>query len=230
LASGLNVMLNDHHYEALMAAPEAHAPRLAAIWRQIGASFASAPPRLWFELVNEPMDKLNDANLAAVLGSALAAVRESNRTRPVVIGGQNWSGLASLATLKLPDDPYIVPTFHYYDPFLFTHQGATWIAGGGPRFGRSYGSAEDKALLDRDIATAKAYIERTGRVPVLGEYGATDDPRLPLEQRARYYRAISSGFASVGVQSCAWGYRSGFKLRDGDKWIPGLVESIATTR
>jgi endoglucanase len=70
---------------------------------------------------------------------------------------------------------------------------------------------------------------RTGRVPVLGEYGAQDDPRVPLADRIRYYRAVSSAFASVGVQSCAWGYISGFKLRDGDHWIPGVVESIATT-
>jgi endoglucanase len=31
----------------------------------------------------------------------------------VIVGGQNWSGIDSLATLQLPDDPYVVPTFHY---------------------------------------------------------------------------------------------------------------------
>jgi endoglucanase len=229
-AAGLNVMLNMHHYDAMMAAPAAHRQRFAALWRQIATSFASAPNSVWFELLNEPNDKLTDADLPSVLEPALAAVRATNPTRPVVIGGQSWSSLQALATLKLPDDPYVVPTFHYYEPFLFTHQGASWMADGGPPFGRPYGSAADKALLDGHLAELRAYMERTGRVPVLGEYGAQDDPRLPIEQRARYYRTISSAFASLGVQSCAWGYRSGFRLREGDHWIPGLLESIATTR
>ena len=30
------------------------------------------------------------------------------------------------------DDPNIIYTFHYYDPFIFTHQGATWSAKGLP--------------------------------------------------------------------------------------------------
>jgi endoglucanase len=84
-------------------------------------------------------------------------------------------------------------------------------------------------LLDRHLAVVKAFMARTGRVPVLGEYGATDNPRMPPAHRIRYYHAISSAFASIGVQSCAWGYRSGFKLRDGDHWEPGLLEAIAGT-
>jgi endoglucanase len=98
-----------------------------------------------------------------------------------------------------------------------------------PKLGRGYGSAADKALLDRDLAAVKAYMGRTGRVPVLGEYGATDNAKLPPAHRVRYYHTISSAFASIGVQSCAWGYRSGFKLRDGDHWKPGLVEAIVAT-
>lgn len=58
---------------------------------------------------------------------ALAAVRATNPTRPVLIGGQDWGGINSLATLPMPDDPYVVPTFHYYDPLTITHQGSTFI-------------------------------------------------------------------------------------------------------
>ncbi|HEX5183210.1 MAG TPA: glycoside hydrolase family 5 protein, partial [Allosphingosinicella sp.] len=229
IASGLNVILNVHHYAGLDEAPEANAPRFAALWRQIAASFARAPASVWFELDNEPHDKFTNANLLSVLEPALAAVRATNRTRPVLIGGENWSGIGSLATLPMPDDPYVVPTFHYYDPMAFTHQGAAWAAPHPPPIGRAYGSAADKAELDADLRKVRDYMARTGRVPILGEYGAQDDPRVPVEQRIRYYHAISTAFASIGVQSCAWGYRAGFKLRDGDHWVPGLVESIATT-
>lgn len=228
-AAGLNVILNVHHYDGLDAAPEANAARFAALWRQIASSFAAAPATVWFELDNEPHDKFTNANLMAVYTPALAAIRATNKRRPVLVGGEHWSSLGSLATLPMPDDPYVVPTFHYYDPVAFTHQGATWMGPHPPPFGRSYGSAADKVGLDRDLQTVRDYMARTGRVPLLGEYGAQDDPRMPIEQRIRYYHTISTAFASIGVQSCAWGYRVGFKLRDGDHWVPGLVEGIETT-
>jgi endoglucanase len=52
---------------------------------------------------------------------------------------------------------------------------------------------------------------------------------MPIEQRIRYYHTISSAFASIGVQSCVWGYRNGFAIREGDHWAPGLVDAIAGT-
>jgi endoglucanase len=225
-AAGLNVVLNVHNYNELHAQPVANRDRFAALWRQIGAAFADEPASVWFELDNEPNDRLSNANLLGVMVPALKAVRETNPTRPVIIGGDFWSNVESLPTLELPDDPYVVPTFHYYQPFAFTHQGETWLAHP-PKFGRGYGSAADKAMLDRDLKAVKAYMDRTGRTPVLGEFGATNDPRVPLEVRIRYYHTISSAFASIGVPSCAWGYRRGFALRDGDHWVPGLVEAIA---
>lgn len=225
--AGLNVILNMHHDEELFADPAGQAERFAAMWRQIGASFADEPSSVWFELINEPHGKLDNSNLSAVLAPALEAVRASNPTRPVVIGGQTWSGVESLATLELPDDAYVVPTFHYYEPFQFTHQGATFVTPT-PPLGRRYGSASDDARLADDLEKVKAYMARTGRVPMMGEFGATDNPRVPVGDRIRYYHTISSAFASIGIQSCAWGYASGFRLRDGDRWVPGLVEAIVT--
>ena len=228
-AAGLNVILNDHDYDALDSAPEANAPRLAGLWRQIARSFAGAPANVWFEIENEPHDKFTNVNLMAVFKPALTAIRETNPTRPVLIGGEGWSGINSLATLPMPDDPNVAPTFHYYDPFAFTHQGANWVGPHPPPMGRTYGSAADKVLLDQDLQKVRDYMARSGRVPILGEYGAQDDPRVPVEQRIRFYRTISTAFASIGIQSCAWGYRVGFRLRDGNHWVPGLVDSIATT-
>ena len=163
-----------------------------------------------------------------MLTPALAQVRTTNPTRPVVIGGENYSGVNSLATLPMPDDPYVVPTFHYYDPFDFTHQGATWVSPA-PALGRNFGSTSDIAALRRDLGKVTAYIERTGRVPFVGEYGAIDHPDVPLSERIEYTQAVTSAFASVGVQSCAWGYANSFKFRDGDAWLPGMLEAVETT-
>ena len=228
LDAGLNVILDLHHYEELFADPDGHRERFAALWAQIAEEFADAPDNVWFELINEPNGQLNDGNLLQVLTPALAEVRERNPTRPVVVGGQNWSGIDSLATLPLPDDPYIVPTFHYYDPFEFTHQGAPWAVPSPPPTGRAFGTAQDSQQLERALTKVTAFSENTGRVPFVGEYGAFNP--IPLDQRASYYKTITRAFASVGVQSCAWGFTNTFHLWEDDTgWIDEIIDQIATT-
>ncbi|MDF7776622.1 glycoside hydrolase family 5 protein [Sphingomonas sp. AOB5] len=226
--AGLNVILNLHNYDELIVEPDKHAERFAALWRQIGAAFADAPGNVWFELLNEPNRAIDNRNLLKILNPALAAVRASNPTRPVIIGGQNWSGVDSLATLELPDDPYVVPTIHTYDPFDFTHQGASWVDPS-PKIGRSFPVDGDLAYLDGNLKKVRDYMARTGRVPFVGEYGAFDIPAVSLDQRIDYYRTISAAYASIGIQSCAWAYTNTFRLREGNKWIPGMIEAIRTT-
>jgi len=227
--AGLNVILNLHHYEEMATDPAAHATRFAELWKQIAAAFADEPVgSVWFELMNEPNGALNDSNLPGILAPALANVRATNPTRPVVIGGQGWSGVPSLATLALPADPYVVATIHTYDPFNFTHQGATWITPT-PPLGRSFGTAADKAELDANLQRVRDYMTRTGRAVFVGEYGANDDPGVPLAERVNYYGTITAAYASIGVQSCAWAYTNTFRLRDGNAWLPGMVEAIRTT-
>lgn len=227
-AAGLNVILDMHNFDELFADPAANTTRFAEMWRQIGTAFAGAPASVWFELTNEPHGSLTNANLVATLSPALAAVRATNPTRPVIIGGQDWSGVGSLATLALPSDPYVVPTIHTYDPFNFTHQGASWVTPT-PPLGRVFGGAADYAELDANLQKVRDYMTRTGRVPFVGEYGAIDDTGVPLAQRILYYGTITSAYASIGVQTCAWGYTNTFKLRDGSAWLPGMLDAIYTT-
>jgi endoglucanase len=227
-AAGLNVIIDMHNFDALFADPAANTTRFAEMWRQIAVRFQSAPASVWFELINEPHDKLDNANLVATLTPALAAVRATNPTRPVIIGGQGWSGVDSLATLALPADPYVVPTIHTYDPFDFTHQGASWITPP-PAVGRMFGSAADYAQLDANLQKLRDYTARTGRVPFVGEYGAIDGGAISIADRATYYKRVSSAYASIGVQSCAWAYTNTFQLRNNSGWLAGMLEAIRTT-
>ena len=225
--AGLNVIVDQHNNDDLSAAPEQNRERSAAVWRQVAAALRDEPANVWFELLNEPHGKLTNANLLATLTPSLAAIRVTNPKRVVVIGGQNWSGVDSLATLPMPNDPYVVPTFHYYDPFEFTHQGATFVHPA-PPFGRTFGGSADVPQLQDSLAKIRAFEARTGRVPFVGEYGAIET--IPLRQRTLYYHTVTSAFASMGLASCAWGYRNAFPLWKDGRWLPGLVEAIAAPK
>ncbi len=228
LAAGLKVILNSHHFNPIYENPVAMQPWHTAVWRQIATRFKDYPTdQLWFELENEPHDKFTNANLNQVLAPALAAVRETNPDRTVIIGGENWSGIDSLATLDLPDDPHVIPTFHYYEPFEFTHQGASWVSPEPPKPGRVYGGEPDSARLVGDVAKVRAYIKRTGLVPFMGESGAYE-LHIPLVQRAQYHRAVREAFAPAGVDMCVWAYANTFPFYDRKTghWLPGMRAAL----
>ncbi|MDG6079254.1 hypothetical protein E3U23_08615 [Erythrobacter litoralis] len=224
LASGLNVILDSHHFNPIHEDPAGVAPWHGGVWRQVAARFAGYPEdTLWFELENEPHNKFTNDNLLETLAPALAAVRETNPTRPVIYGGGNWSGVDSLATLPLPEDPNAYPTFHYYEPFAFTHQGASWVEPEAPPVGRSYGEAGDAAQLAGDVAKVRAYAERTGKLPFMGETGAYEE-HVPLAQRVAYAKAVHEAFAPLGVGICTWAYTNTFPFYDAQKgeWLAGM--------
>lgn len=224
-AAGLSVIVDMHHYEEIFTDPIGEAPRFAAMWRQIGAAFADAPKNVYFELINEPHGKFDASNLLAVQSPALAAVRETNPTRPVVIDGPSWASFAEMVKLDFPDDPHVVPTFHYYDPPNFGMDKAPWMT---PATRDDFGTAADVAELQGFVKKLRAFIGRTGRVPFAGEVGAWEG--RPTAARATFYRMVTAAFASVGVQSCAWGYTNTHQLwRDGSGWVEGIADGMSTT-
>ena len=63
-----------------------------------------------------------------ILQQLYAAARASATRLTIVLTGACYSGaeaLAKIDPMAIPDDN-IIWTFHSYDPFLLTHQGATW--------------------------------------------------------------------------------------------------------
>ena len=215
-AEGLRVILNAHHYDdpggSIFSNPAGETERLAGLWAQIANRFqAEADDMVWFEIMNEPHDQLTHANLLSVLEPSLEQIRQSNPTRPVVIGGEFWSGVGSLSDLPLPNDPYIIATFHSYDPFNFTHQGANWVDPA-PPLGTTFGSQTDLDDLAANTAAVADFMANRGVPVFLGEYGAIDG--IPIDQRAHYYQTMRLAYEGVNVDGCIWGYTNSFAARD----------------
>jgi endoglucanase len=214
LANGLNLIVNVHHYAEMTSTPDDHLPRLVGLWRQIAARYQDRPASVCFELLNEPHDRLTEAKWNAALPKLLAAVRETNPTRPVLIGPGQWNGIRALDRLELPrDDRNLILTVHFYEPFEFTHQGAGWVEGSEKWKGRAWaGTDAEKAAITKQLEKAAAWAQAQERPVFLGEFGAYQE--ADLESRARWTRFVAREAERLGFSWAYWEFCSGFGAYD----------------
>ena len=132
LSQGLNVLLELHNFDAFMQDPAANRQKFYAIWSQIGAHYSNAPPSVAFELLNEPSGNATTSAMNQTYPEAIRQLRLSNPNRTLFLGPGQWNGLGELkigsgTSLQFPDaDTNLIATVHCYDPYYFTHQGASW--------------------------------------------------------------------------------------------------------
>jgi|GEM_PF-1093339 len=127
--NGLYVILDLHLFDELSDDVAGERAKFLAIWEQIAQRYATASPWVLFELLNEPQGQFNDdpTLLNTLIADALDIIRVTNPTRPVLVAPSYWNQIGALETLELPSDPNLIVSVHFYDPFPFTHQGASWI-------------------------------------------------------------------------------------------------------
>jgi endoglucanase len=213
LTRGLNLVLDVHHYHQLTAAPEEQAQRYLGIWRQIAQRYADRPGRLAFELLNEPRDAMTAARWNELHPRALAAVRESNPDRVVLISPADLGNPEGLSTLELPDDEQLVVTVHYYAPFRFTHQGATWVEGTQAWIGTTWGEPAEREAVRADLTTVAEWASTAGGRPVfLGEFGAFH--RADLASRVAWTACVRSEAERLGFGWAYWEFGTDFGAYD----------------
>ncbi len=234
MARGVTVMLNMHHYRQLdgdamdtdMPVPDAVLKhRFLAMWRQIAERYAGrSEEQLVFELYNEPHGRL-DADWNDLLSRALRVVRASNPTRAVVIGPTRWNSVDALPALVLPNDPNLILTVHSYEPFEFTHQGATWVRPVKPAGIDCCGADQltrMSSVLDRTVAEAR----RRGYPVFIGEFGTYSAAADPA--RIRYARTMRDAMEARGLPWFWWELASGFGVYDPKerRFREGLMKAL----
>lgn len=91
-----------------------------ALWEEMEKHFSYAP-NVAFELLNEVKDVSPQA-WNALAGKAIDAIRKHNPTRKIIVGTTCWNSHHKLKDLQVFDDENVIYTFHFYEPFEFTHQ------------------------------------------------------------------------------------------------------------
>lgn len=219
-AEGLRVILDLHHFDELMHEPRAHADAFLAIWKELSEHYAGAPADLIFELLNEPSWELTTEKAVVLYERAMPTIRALHPDRWVIIGGGRWSVGTELPGLPVFDER-TVHTFHYYTPFDFTHQQATYMESPPPA--RSWGSRSDRAEAVADLVHGLAH----DAAPVfLGEFGVyRAAPEQDTQDWLAFVRATTE---AAGVGWCAWSFGSSFGIYDSenDRWKESRLKAL----
>lgn len=226
-ANGLNVVLNVHHYDEMNKEPKAHLPRLVGLWEQIAARYKDRPASVAFELFNEPNGAF-DATWNDALAPLLKAVRATNPTRPVVVGPGGWNNVWALPKLKLPNDPNLILTVHFYEPFKFTHQGTPW----GPDDVKNLsgikwdGTDAELKALRKSLDDVDAWAKKADVPVFVGEFGAYEKADTP--SRAKWTAAVVKECEARGCSWAYWEFCANFGAYDRDKkaWRDPLLKAL----
>jgi endoglucanase len=257
LAQGLGAIVNIHHFDAFTTNPAAETNKFYKIWEQIAARYANRTNTLAFELLNEPKDAATTEILNPIYAEAIRRIRVTNPDRTIFVGPGNFNSISQLTALRLPaSDTNLIVTVHSYEPFLFTHQGATWtgsatattgiIYPGPPQTPLTPASNEPwvvdwiqrynttpigqnpsgVAAFGDSLQLASVWSQYYGRPVHVGEFGAYE--LADANSRARFYHDMRYSMDVLGLGWATWDWKTGFKYWDSalDAPAPGLRESF----
>jgi len=201
LERDLFIVINTHHEEWIKANysnPDYRA-RFDSIWSQIAIRFKDKSEKLIFEIINEPYG-LTQAQNNELHERVLSIIRKSNPYRLVIIQGHNWGGAEELITMSLPEDDYLIGSFHSYDPWPFGLEGTG-----------SFGPAEISALQTK-FAAVKAWSDQNDIPVILGEYGCHKNADYNL--RMKHYKTYVDLSATHEFIPCAWDDGGNFRIME----------------
>ncbi|MGX9181105.1 glycoside hydrolase family 5 protein [Mesorhizobium sp. BHbdii] len=184
--------------------------------RRMARTLADEDPRqVAFEPMNEPVvdcDADGTSFWPERQQRLFAAARSSATKLTLILTGACYSNAASLAKIDpkaIPDDN-IIWTFHTYDPFLLTHQGATWAGDFIPYVtGLPYPlSAVPRAQLEAALDTIRARIK--AEAPWARQSGLLaylDEQVASMDTDEKLLETINAPFTRVEAWAKANGIR-----------------------
>ncbi len=228
LTDHLSVILDFQNYDELMTDPSGNMDRFLGIWRQLADHYRDYPPQVMFELVNEPHDQLNSPPWNDYARRALDIIRSSNPTRLVIVDGPASAYYAGINALDVPDDPHIMASFHFYDPFLFTHQGADWLGvDTRPWLGTTWqGTEAERAYIQDSFDHVSDWAASHHVRILLGEFGTYST--ADMASRVRWTSFVSRLAEQHGFPWAYWEFAAGFGIYDpvSQQWRVDLLHAL----
>ena len=208
------------------------------LWRILAAHFAAAADhdRIFFELLNEP-EVQDPYRWMGIQARVVEAIRRLDTDHTIVATAANYSSLGDLLQLEPLRDVNVIYNFHFYEPYQFTHQGASWGADDWiyyrdiPYPATSAMLADQMKRVPGDLARYNLYLygacgwnkegiagriafaaawARERNVPLIcNEFGAYRETADPAS-RARWIVDVRSALEANHIGWAMWDYRGNF--------------------
>ena len=240
LSRDLAVIIDIHPsdpFKVRLNTEDRHVEAFAKFWTSLAKHLSTRDPeRVFFEVINEPMVE-DPYRWYGIQAKLIAAIRLGAPQQTIIASGHRWSGLYELLALQPYSDPNVIYNFHFYEPFAFTHQGATWAGPNLPFYQKvPYPSTIDAVKkmmdtvadetarynllrygednwnaerIDREIGVAAAWAAKRHVLITCNEFGTFRRFALP-EDRATWIRDMRVALEKYGIGWTMWDYAGGF--------------------
>ncbi len=242
LDNHLNVVLDIHpedDYKRPLAADKEAQAAFIRFWSDFATHYASTDPEhVYFEILNEPEVEDPDA-WANLQGQVVPVIRRAAPQHTIIATAGRYSGLRELLKFQPVSDRNVIYTFHDYEPFPFTHQGAGWTMAEVKHLSQipypstpenirpklteeedlasqfwlnDYGlDTWNAARISSTISFARKWGEQY-HVPVwCGEFGVFRDHADP-QMRAQWIHDMRVALEQNGIGWNMWDYRANFGI------------------
>lgn len=122
---GMNLILDNHTFDSATDTDPKVGEILLKVWPQMAERYLNTSTKIFYEVLNEPHG-ISDALWNTTQQNVVDAIRKIDTKHTIIVGPASWNSYNNLSKMPIYNDSNLIYTFHFYDPFLFTHQGASW--------------------------------------------------------------------------------------------------------
>jgi endoglucanase len=233
----INLILDNHTFDPAVSTDPNIDDVLIPVWQNMAEHLKERSELVYYEILNEPHG-ISDSKWNEIQKAVIKAIREIDTVHTIVVGPAGWNSYNNLSEMPQYEDDNLIFTFHFYDPFIFTHQGASWtdpslVPLAGVPF--PYDDSEMPDIPDellntwvngafnnyhnegkigkvRELIDIAAKFKEEREVPLFcGEFGVYMN-NADNNDRALWYQVVRSYLESKGIAWTMWDYHGGFGL------------------
>jgi endoglucanase len=123
----IHLILDNHTFDPSVNTEPGVENTLVKVWKQMAAHYKDHTYYILYEILNEPHG-ITTQVWGQIQQSAINAIRSEDTKHTIIVGASGYNAYGEMKYLPTYSDTNLLYTFHFYDPFLFTHQGASWVS------------------------------------------------------------------------------------------------------